>query len=101
MDPQRRKAPRHQVPLLVGDGEMLLGHTRDISQNGLFVLTGGRRRPELSSVFTISFAWDRDVYSCRARVVRQDHEGVGLSFIDTDNELSRALDEAAGIAKVA
>ena len=61
-------------------------HTRDISEGGAYVMREGIAVPELGEIIEVQVQGlpGEEAPVVRMRVVRIDHDGVGLAFVDDD-----------------
>jgi hypothetical protein len=92
MKPANSPAPeRHEIPLFIRLGELPIGRTRNLSSNGIFLLTS--ERPPVGSVHELHLAWGTDVFSCTVRIVRHADDGIGLTFEDPDTLFKQAVNE--------
>ena len=91
----RRIAIPIDLRLVLGSGERLDGHSRDISTTGLFVLTDATL--DVGDELTLELmlpgeeAFTEDEYQSRARVARAAEGGYGLELLAPDAGLIRAL----------
>ena len=80
---------------MLGTGTTIVGHSRDISTSGLFVLAeaplavGDELTIELSIPGKEAFI--ENEYRSRARVARRDSDGVGIELITPEPSLLAAL----------
>jgi len=97
----RRQPPsRRQASLFVGSDQEPLpfGRTRDLSLSGVFLETSSR--PALGELRELTLAWGEDVVECQAKVVRHDHDGIALVFIDADTFFIQAIEEIMATSPV-
>jgi len=88
----KRKFPRKNVTLSIKiiypSGESQNVSTRDISDGGLFLILGELDQPSIGELVTVELLDDpqntKALPSSDAVVVRQESEGIGLSFIEMD-----------------
>jgi len=91
---QNRKSPRTRLRAAVTLKHPAVGeqhtHTRDISDGGAFVLTEGITMPELGEVVEVQVQGlpGEPAPIVRMRVVRIDKDGMGLEFVDPDDQPS-------------
>ena len=89
---EKRRAPRKNVKLNIKitypSGESQLVHTRDISDSGVFLILDKLDKPTIGELVTVELLdnpQNTEVFpSSEAIVVRQESEGIGLSFIEMD-----------------
>ena len=95
---ERRKAERQEAPAVVAhywDGAAPAAHTiRDISANGMYLLTEQRWYPGTLVMITLqrkdSFDGEADrSITVQSKVVRSGADGVGLAFIPEEREKAR------------
>ncbi|MCK5689753.1 PilZ domain-containing protein [Myxococcota bacterium] len=88
-----KRADRHSVGVFVGEGPEpeAFGLSRNISESGIFVVT--QQRPDIGSLLIISFIWDIDTFTCEAKVVRHEGDGVALIFVEPDSEFLRGVND--------
>lgn len=98
---ERRKDGRTPVPsleLVYGEGTERKGlNIRDISPTGVFVLTEDRLKPGTHTLITLGQKPEMGRYSCPpvrlwARAVRQEEQGVGLTFVRDEADKSQWLE---------
>lgn len=88
----KRRAPRRPVSLRIEltypSGENLAVSSRDISDNGIFILLDESRQPEIGEIVSLKIvdeSTDESLLpSSEAAVVRLAPDGIGLSFIVMD-----------------
>ena len=89
---EKRKFPRKEIILSVKisypTGESQLVHTRDISDGGMFLILEELDRPIIGELVSVELTDENDnkdvLPSSEAVVVREESEGIGLSFIEMD-----------------
>ena len=93
--PDRRKAERHEWPLLVAHywtgAAPAAQRIRDISSTGFFLITEARWYPGTVVKITLQRTGDSEddsdsLISVHSKVVRRDADGVGLEFVLPKNQ---------------
>jgi hypothetical protein len=91
----RRIAISIDVRLFPPSGAPVDGHSRDVSETGLFVLTTGKLAVGTTLPIELLLpgdeAFTETEYRARARVVRQGHGGYGIELVDPEPALVQAL----------
>lgn len=95
-DNQKERHARHSVNLFLGiagaDGRP--ARTRNVSLSGFFIET--TERPTVGELVGVWFIWDDDSFSVTGRVIRHADDGIGITFVEPDRDVIRALGEATG-----
>jgi hypothetical protein len=92
-----QRHPRQSVSLFVGLGEadQSPARSRNLSVSGLFLETASR--PPVGSIVTLWFVWGEDTFITKAKVIRHDSDGLGLTFVDAESPFLGALAEILGL----
>lgn len=88
----KRKSPRKDITLSVKiiypSGESQVVDTRDISDGGMFLILDKLERPIIGELVTVELTDDpkntEALPGSEAVVVRQESDGIGLSFIEME-----------------
>ena len=84
----KRKDPRLGIRLEVElhiEGEAASLHTRDLSNNGVFLETAEQQLPEVGTIVYLKLKHgfqDGDAPMVKAQIVRADEDGIALKFLD-------------------
>jgi len=88
----KRKSPRKDITLSINitypSGESQIVNTRDISDGGMFLILDKLDQPIIGELVAVELTDDpkntEALPSSEAVVVRQETDGIGLSFIEMD-----------------
>jgi len=88
----KRKSPRKDITLSINitypTGESQIVNTRDISDGGMFLILDKLDQPIIGELVAVELTDDpkntEALPSSEAVVVRQETDGIGLSFIEMD-----------------
>jgi len=88
----KRKSPRKDITLSINitypSGESQIVNTRDISDGGMFLILDKLDQPIIGELVAVELTDDpkntEALPSSEAVVVRQEADGIGLSFIEMD-----------------
>lgn len=91
----RRSRVQLDVELAYPGGGSRRFKTRDLSIGGVFVEATGNESPKVGTILTITFLsipHEGETNSVKARVQRQNHNGIAMTFIDFGLDDLRLID---------